>query len=194
MWRVALLAIAVITGVAISAATVRRNFYPMRSGVVVDPSSQVNVIKQAPLRYARIVTSDYIGHGHEYLRQFVGTLGWLDVPLPHWLTDVAVVLLLLLGVTQRLDLRMRDRLALAVVALLSLAMVSTSQYLAWSMVGGDQISGIQGRYFLPLAPALLLLFVTPKLASWSRFVRPLYFTTLTVANVTAIVFLLQRYY
>ncbi|HEX7833069.1 MAG TPA: DUF2142 domain-containing protein, partial [Thermoanaerobaculia bacterium] len=150
--RLAMLAAVIVAGVAISASTVRRNFYPMRTDVPVDPTAQTEVIEQAPMRFARIVVNDYWTRGHEYARQFVGTLGWLDVPLPHWLTDLTLILLLCVNVTAAVDVRMQDRIVLIAIVALTAVWISTTQYLAWNMIGGDQLDGIQGRTSCRLRP------------------------------------------
>lgn len=194
VWRVVLLIVAVTGGVLIAAGTVRRNFFPMRTDVPIDPTAQLGIVKQAPIRFARLSTADYRARWHEYLRQFVGNLGWLDVPLPHWLTDSILVLLLLSALASGVDIRIRDRVTLGLIVIASLAMISLSQYLAWSMVGGDQIDGIQGRYFLPLAPALYLLFSGTKRFRFAWCVQGACATMLLFANAFAVRLLLQRYY
>ena len=39
----------------------------------------------------------------------------------------------------------------------AIAAVFVLQYLNWSPIGGPSVDGVQGRYFLPVAPFLLLL-------------------------------------
>jgi uncharacterized membrane protein len=46
---------------------------------------------------------------------------------------------------------------LALYAGITSGIIVTSQYLTWTPVGAPTITGLQGRYFIPLAPAVLSL-------------------------------------
>jgi uncharacterized membrane protein len=55
-----------------------------------------------------------------------------------------------------------QRLLLVLAALATLALVSASQYATWTPYGADYVEGIQGRYFIPLAPAVAWIFHTRR--------------------------------
>ena len=38
-----------------------------------------------------------------------------------------------------------------------IALVFTSLYVQWSTIGNESIAGVQGRYFLPILPLIMLL-------------------------------------
>jgi uncharacterized membrane protein len=192
--RAALLGTVIAIGVLISSLTAQRNFFAMRTDRPVDPSAQEAAVRSAPLHFLGIATHDYVVNGATYLEQFAGRLGWLDVYLPHGLIDAALALLLLIGLTTR-SLPWRQRLLAAAVVAASLLLVSLSQYVGWSVVGSEEIEGIQGRYFLPTGPLILLLVSIS--ARWERSadaVRVLFVATAIVLNVIAIGSLVQRYW
>lgn len=122
----------------------------------VDPSGQIRVMIAHPLRLLQLVATDYAVHTARYLRHFVGHLGWLDVALPTWF--LAAYLALLLAVTV-LDaeggvrVTPLQRATVAVIVLGCLVLVSASQYSSFTPLGAAHIEGIQGRYYIPLAPA-----------------------------------------
>jgi uncharacterized membrane protein len=91
---------------------------------------------------------------------FVGRLGWLNIQLSP-LFVIAYLLLLLVacrpGVEGPAFPKPRRVAAVTVVA----AAVSAEALLLmidliWTSVGGLRVDGLQGRYFIPIAPALLL--------------------------------------
>src|SRR5207245_11364675 len=63
-----------------------------------------------------------------------------------------LALLVLIGISGRT--RALCLIALSIVAVTALGVV-ISQYLSWSIICGDVIEGVQGRYFLPVLPLVL---------------------------------------
>lgn len=188
------LAAVLVVGVAISGATAQRNYFAIRTDVPVSPAAQALNVRLAPLAFARIVTNDYLTHWKAYLDHFVGHLGWLDIQLPRQLVASALCFLALLGVTtQRIDVRTR-LVALFVVGG-TLFLVSLSQYLVWTPIGGQDIEGIQGRYFLPVGPVILVFFsATDRFQRLTTVVRYAFMATVVTLNSIALVFIVRRYW
>ena len=70
---------------------------------------------------------------------------------------------LLLDGSPSLELKLRERVFIALVTLATFAFILFMMYIVATPVGNGMIIGIQGRYFLPIVPLLLLLFSAPKL-------------------------------
>ncbi|HYH46461.1 MAG TPA: DUF2142 domain-containing protein [Thermoanaerobaculia bacterium] len=164
------LLLATLAGFALSAWTARQSYDAgaLRPGAHLDPQAQAEIVLADPLRFAGLVAGDYLQHGLRYLYQFVGNLGWLDTPLP--LAAAAAWSLLLLAVAigdgpAGAPLSLRQRLVLLAVVAGTLAAISASQYLTWTPVGAGRIEGLQGRYFIPAAPLVLLLFTRRRSSS-----------------------------
>ncbi len=160
---VAVLLLATFAAAALSAWTAHLAYDPlhMRPGAHLDPRAQVAGVLADPLRFAGLVAWDYVKNGPRYLFQFVGNLGWLDIPLPFAAAGGWVLLLLGLAIVDGpagAPVSVRQRLVLAAVVAGTLVVISASQYLTWTPVGADRIEGLQGRYFIPAAPLALLLF------------------------------------
>lgn len=94
------------------------------------------------------------------MSQFVGTLGWLDVPVRF---SQAYFFIFLGGVIALPKFVKRDvwgevpwfRVSALFCALISFFLVFFSQYLAWTPLGAGYVAGVVGRYFIPLAPLVL---------------------------------------
>ena len=88
-------------------------------------------------------------------RSFIGVLGWLDTMLPRWYYWAAGGALLAAIVADAPSPRAvpRDARWLALAAFAGcVVMLYVSMYLVWTPVGAFKTEGIQGRYFLALAP------------------------------------------
>jgi uncharacterized membrane protein len=130
---------------------------PIRLDVRVDKDRQIAGALADPLRVVGILAENYLHMGRRYVAQIVGQLGWLDANLPKTLLWGYAALLGGLAVfdTRRtVEVSLRQRGLLALVTLATLGLVSASQYAYWTPYGADYVEGIQGRYFIPLAPAV----------------------------------------
>lgn len=136
-----------------------------------------------------------------YVRGFIGILGWIDTPLPkpYYLAAIAALAAATFaGLGQ--PARGGGRLALFALAAVVLTSAATfaALYILWTPVGAPVVTGVQGRYFLPIAMAAALVWqavATP--APSRRLVRPpslavLLFPALSVAAAADSV--VRRYY
>lgn len=110
------------------------------------------------------------------LNEFIGILGWLDVGLPSWLTAAWVWALVLACLGGALEARAcarswfpADAAFVFIMIVGTIYAVCMALYLSWTHVGSPQIIGIQGRYFIPVVPFLIL--AIPRLDKWGSRVR-----------------------
>jgi uncharacterized membrane protein len=149
---------AVLAGLAFSVWTARTYETILRPGV--DPGRQVLVAFAEPLRFAVLVAEHYARYLPRYVAQGIGIqLGWLDVRLPvPPLCAYGIVFLgfALLAGTPGVIVRWWQRAVAAAGIAASAVLVAASQYASWTPLRADFIDGVQGRYFLPVAPLLVL--------------------------------------
>ncbi|AQS84321.1 MAG: DUF2142 domain-containing protein [Acetobacter aceti] len=101
-----------------------------------------------------------------YLTEWIGVLGWLDAPLPHlfyYFTSVFVFCTLILSACpfQKGKVVAQERgvtITTLFCTLAASAAVFLALYIIWTKVGDPIVNGVQGRYFLPIAPFLALVF------------------------------------
>lgn len=142
-------------------------------GAHIDPPAQLHYFMShwevlIPYFLKSLFYENIFSHGVE----MYGCLGWLDTPLPgrnaaaYFGLCLASVLVVYRGKDLSPDLKIGKgchlRLTsagrsflISFVFILVLA-VALSLYLSWNAVGADSLQGIQGRYFIPLLPFLLL--------------------------------------
>jgi uncharacterized membrane protein len=95
---------------------------------------------------------------NDYAAGFVGVLGWLDTPLPRvyrWAAWAILCVAFALCVGPAPSAA-RVRLAALAALILSAALLFAAVYIQWSAVGQLVVTGVQGRYLLPLALPLAL--------------------------------------
>ncbi|MGC9502977.1 DUF2142 domain-containing protein [Baaleninema sp.] len=136
----------------------------------LSPSDQIQLVLSHPLGFAATVMRTLAAFGGDYAHQFIGVLGWLDTPLPGWLVMAYWgVLAVTVGVATPADKRLQgwQRGVFAVSALSSMVMLCGLAYL-WNFVGAEMIGGLQGRYWIPIAPVAGLVFYNRRFRGWSK--------------------------
>jgi uncharacterized membrane protein len=151
----------------INLGTVGSNFTQDRTifidGRRINAGEQLEIILSNPFVFikALIITSFYT-FGN-YLIQFIGILGWLTYEFPSWFYYVYVSVLLFSSYwavknEKNYFLTFFQWLLLLCLLFGSYVLIHLAMYLSWSEVASLVITGVQGRYFVPLLPLLFLVF------------------------------------
>ena len=137
----------------------------------LNPVPQLHFILGNVAGYGKILFNTFfIVKRNFYFQRFVGVLGWLDNPIPSSLIKSFLCILLvnaLLTGNRKFRLSLRDKMILLVTFIAGLLAVETAIYLTWTPVGGSIVEGVQGRYFIPLAPMLLLGFCNNEVPAFA---------------------------
>lgn len=160
----------------------------------VDITLQQRVVTHDPIRYVRVAIGDLEENGEGYVRAAIGRLGWLDIGLPSWIywsygAATVWIAFALIPQTSAL-LRVLALLVFVVMA----AAIQLSQYLSWTAVGAAHIEGVQGRYFLPVVPLLLIALASRRSALRSAWAEWLPVLAFIAADGVAIAAVYQRYW
>jgi len=157
--------------------------------------AQLDFVAHHPLHTLAVFALEITSNWASYLRHLVGILGWLDAEIG-W-TNVVVLALagLALVVSTELRLGLRQRLVATLVMLATAYGVALLLYLAWSDVGSDHLSGLQGRYFIPITFVLPVVAALGPLPAWVRRLRaPTGLAFIAYSAVVLVAALGRRYY
>lgn len=125
------------------------------TAALIDPTDQIKWVLSHPLEYASLLWRTIVVAGSEWSQSFIGMLGYNTIATPQILTYVSVVSMVLAGLYGSKYSR-NFALLLLGFGLLSALAVITILYATFNPVASDQITGVQGRYFIPCAPFILL--------------------------------------
>jgi uncharacterized membrane protein len=166
--------------------------YQQRGGMPIDPASQIACVIHDPMRFLRLAVTDAAVHGRYYLDGLTGRFGLNEFALPTAVVIVEILTLIAAALTSKRTLTLIGRLAAIAIAIATVAGVMLSQYMVWSIVCGDAIEGVQGRYFLPILPLALLAisFSVPRLRLDGRVLAAI----ALVCNAFAFVAIARRYW
>ena len=150
-WFAATTVVAVIAGAFLSASFVKTDLGFLKAGV--DSRAQIAFVSHHPFHVTATIARDFVQHAGIYATEMVGGLGWLTVSLPMIVTIFVFVTLVLSSVAR---VTRAQRVLAIGVAVATIFIIELSQYIAWTPVGASIVEGVQGRYFVPIAPLLLI--------------------------------------
>ena len=157
--------------------------------IAAGSSGQWQCLTREPL----LVVRSFVQQFPSYADQLVGRLGQLDVILPRPIMWLAWLFLIVLFLANGESIPRAQRLLALLAVVGTILFVSITMYLAWTAPCAGTIAGIQGRYFLPVLPALYVALANP----WWRWRRVGAWEAGAVAgvlNVVAVIILAGRYY
>jgi hypothetical protein len=156
----------------------RANILAFKAGKAnlgIDTDGNLAFILHHPLRFLAIFAHSCWLFWNDYATEFVGYFGWISFPLPAWLVKAYLGLLIAAALVSetRVRITLKDRLigagivAGSTVSIFALlwAFETPQSYLATEIIGlGPRVNpGIQGRYFIPFAPILLMAISSTRL-------------------------------
>jgi uncharacterized membrane protein len=154
----------------VSWAYLVRNLYvPFKAGI--SPKDQIVYVLQHPIIYLSTCWHTLLVNGKYYVMSFVGRFGHFSFYLPARLIWVHAAVLIFISATADVSgivVRGGEKLLLGAVFLAGTFWILVVQYLSGTEVGATVIDGVQGRYFIPVAPLLLLLFSNRKFGGERR--------------------------
>lgn len=174
-------------------------FMPYRGDIIINPDEQLSFIINNPFNFLKIVVVSYINFGAYYFVTFFGQLTWLDLFVPKWLTVFLFIIvtgIALLDKNSAVNVSRFDKTVFAAIIVGTAIIISTLLYMTWSPIGGDRVAGIQGRYFIPIAPLIFLLFYNHRL-KWnifSRYAPIIVYLTVTFSLLITLNSIITRYY
>lgn len=112
-----------------------------------------------PIEYSRMLVKTYVARSHDLLITMGGThLAWLEYTLP----SIFIWGILFIGTcgslfeADSLTLKKKDRNIFLFILFLALYFIPI-MLLSWTNVGSPQIDGLQGRYYLPVLPLIIMI-------------------------------------
>jgi uncharacterized membrane protein len=157
----------------------------LQKDFLFDAGKQLDFYVRQPAHFAWYLLLNVVNYTKEWMVGVVGRFGYAYAALPEPVAFVHWLVLIALSVLDQGPVRpltLRERVGAAIVGVASAALIVVGFFIRGSPVGARVIFGIQGRYFLPLLPFLLLAnyrSVSWRLAeSWKAIAVPVYCSAL----------------
>jgi uncharacterized membrane protein len=139
----------------------------------------ISFLYHHPIKFINFIINTIIGSkGQLYIIEFVTGDYRYELTLPIIVVVFVYFILLLTSVYDISDFRINLKqklIGLSIFLIVFLAMCM-AEFITWTPLGSNTIWGLQGRYFTPIGPLLLLIFNNPiKNTSSKKFYKKLHF-------------------
>lgn len=163
----------------------------------VSPNEQFSFVVSHPVQVAFIMVKSLFIQIPWLFMQFIGRFGWMDAPLPCWhggLWGLLLIFVSLIETNGKVTVRFCHKILSFGILSITTAGIFFALYLCFTPVGADIVKGVQGRYFMPIAPLFFLLFYNKKLHFRIKYLEILLicFTVISLANSLYVI--LGRFY
>ena len=189
--KIAILA-STAAGTLLAFAAARRGAYNARAGEPVDAGAQLRCIASDPLHFAHVLLHNVATNGRFYIEEMIGRFGANQLKLSPVIIIIEILLLLAVAMTCGAAMRARVRFTALAIVVMTIAGILLSQYLIWSVVCGDALEGVQGRYFLEILPLFLAAIALPRLRL--RMTPMIVVGFAAVCNAMALLTIVRRYW
>lgn len=178
----AIVAAVIVAGAFVSTLFIKTTWTFLRPGV--DDRAQLRFTMHHPLQAFIAMAADLLHNSVDRLEQLVGRLGLMTIPIPTLSVILALALLVAVALFAAPRVSRSQRALAALTAVATIGAVELSLYLSWTAVGAKEVEGVQGRYFIPIVPLILLAISRPsERARWAAFVVPI---VMAIVNATAL--------
>lgn len=141
------------------------------AGGAVIPNEQVAFIKENPLRAVGIIISNIYSQKSVRLVEMIGILGLIDTYLPRVVILVLMGLLVLVPLSElslsKIKINRDFKIVGLFIFIATIIGIYTAMYVSWTPqilgAGGTEVTGVQGRYYLPIIILPLMIFSNKKL-------------------------------
>lgn len=132
-----------------------------RQSTAVSAISQIQYLASSPWVVIPIAVETIKQFGGVYVSGLIGNFGWLDTPLSQWFYWLAAACLAFSAITSSIqkgygDISHALRAALIIASLVVTGMTFGAMYIAATEVGHPIVTGVQGRYFIPMVAVLAM--------------------------------------
>lgn len=118
-------------------------------------TDQILYILSHPFDFISVLIGSIVRYSENWGTSIVGLLGYNTISTPYILMILAYISLFMSGMYSK-AITHKQAWAILVIVLISMLSVIVLLYGTFNMVGASVVSGVQGRYFIPCIPLLLL--------------------------------------
>jgi uncharacterized membrane protein len=162
-----------------------------------NPDKQLDFILSNPLYFLSAMIHSFWFFKAFIIETHVGAFGWdfYRLPLIHiYLYPVLLLAFVVLETKKEINIGGRQKILLFISLSGSILVFSLIMYMIWAAVGANQLTNLQGRYFIPIIPLFWMLFYNRKISVRNNILKTSAFVILFFSMISTIGTLIERYY
>ncbi len=165
-----------------------------------DPAAQLSLILRNPLEFVAVMWNTYFFTWGDYItKSFIGVFGWADTPLSEGIIVIGYISLFIILAgsyesNYKEQISKKGKQLVALLAAVYFLAASAALYVYYSPVGFGIIYGLQGRYYLPIAFALIPIVRMRKIIIDNTLYKRLAMALPVFLLVASVITIVNRYY
>lgn len=156
----------------------------------VQPIEQIKFILKNPFAYVKILIETFQTTGEFYINTFIGSsLALLNIDIPQIYITIYLISLVLLPLLEKCEesFEKYQKWIMIGIALILILLIITGLYITWSPLQSPLVSGVQGRYFVPVFILILLAFMNKENKVEIKNLQLKYFSLYFILNIITLV-------
>ncbi|MFN7093800.1 MAG: DUF2142 domain-containing protein, partial [Burkholderiales bacterium] len=164
-------------------------------GAYENPRLAILEIIYHPFKFIYMMLLTFASLSIEWFKQLIGIFGWLEIYLNNWNYYLALITLSIAMCINEIKptFTAYQKLVAAALIILFIIVTEIALFIAWTPPESKIICGIQGRYFIPSLPLLLLIFSNRLLKRWKDVIE-IFISTAIIANLYSSLIVIYQYY
>ena len=125
----------------------------------VNGTEQIKGVLSNPISFVKVLKNTIDVYGESYLFGMIASpLGWLDIVVSPLITIAFLVLVIFSSMIENNEVAFsrKQKIWNFLIVVGTALLIIGAMYISWTGVGAEVVEGVQGRYFIPLLPLLLL--------------------------------------
>ena len=125
----------------------------------VNGTEQIKGVLQNPFSFVKVLKNTIEVYGESYLYGMIASpLGWLDIVVSPLVTIAFLIVVIFSSMIENNEVAFtrKQKIWNLLIVMGTALLIIGAMYLSWTGIGADVVEGVQGRYFIPLLPLLLL--------------------------------------
>jgi len=163
---------------------------------MINPLQQLSFLVSNPINILFVIINTTVHRLGFYLQSLIGIFGWLEYgldPLSYFLYGLFFVYLLVnINLPKKYMLSKKKNFLLFITLIISYIFIVLLAYVFNTTSGTPVVHGVQGRYFIPFLPFIILLIVQIK--NSVIFQKILYFLIIIFLISATFYSVFKRYY
>ena len=172
---------------------ITKGFY--NPGRDVSIYNQLSFIIPHPIMFLKLIWDTLAINPLKMFIMVVGTQ-WFSYPLPRWIYIVNILILFLIPLIDKNGIRInfKNKSVILGTFLMISGLIFLFEYLTWNPVAAVKITGVQGRYFIPVLPLLFLLSYNNKFKAKNNLLKLISIVFIVLTLSIMLYFFVISYY
>ncbi len=174
----------------------RRLYLELKAPDWTNPAEQLKFVMSSPFHFLNVLFETlYQSNLVTYVTGVIYRPGWGASTSHILLICIFVgIILFVKNEEESVPLTKRQRWIIMTVFILNFILIYLALYLGWTTVGASKISGVQGRYLIPLLPLFIIFFYKASFNLQYKFIKKHLNLLLLISLVTVFVFVVWDAY